>query len=95
LESKRGRGGGERVWEGEYTISTICKYLLKVFQEWGKGIKGECFAGVNSNMTYLIYCKNFFTCHKVPLSQQLKKILTKPKKKKRNLKQMVVFITLL
>jgi hypothetical protein len=30
-------------------------YLLKLFQEWG--IKSD--GGVNSSMTYLIYCKNF------------------------------------
>jgi hypothetical protein len=42
----QGRGGEERVWEGEYggnTVYTCMKMekwdLLKLFQEWG--VKGE------------------------------------------------------
>jgi hypothetical protein len=47
----------------------------------GQGIK-ENDGGVNSSTIYLIYCKNFYKCHNVPLSsttikkrsQKIKKI---------------------
>jgi hypothetical protein len=31
----------------------------------GEGNKGE-YGGANSNMIYLIYCKNFCKCHNLP-----------------------------
>jgi hypothetical protein len=38
---------------------------LKLFQEWGKGVKND--GGVNSAM---IYCMHFYKCHKAPPAQQ-------------------------
>jgi hypothetical protein len=35
--------------------------MLKLFQEWGEGIK-ENGEGVNSSIIYLTYCKNFCKC---------------------------------
>jgi hypothetical protein len=40
--------------------------LLKLIQEWGRGIK-ESDGGVNSTK---IYSKNFCKCHNVPPAQQ-------------------------
>jgi hypothetical protein len=33
------------------------KYLLKLFQEWGRGDKRVAVEGMNSSTTYLIHCK--------------------------------------
>jgi hypothetical protein len=52
--------------------------LLKLFQEWGRGIK-ENDGGGEFSMIFLIYYKDdifdkyFCKCHNVPLAQQLKK----------------------
>jgi hypothetical protein len=44
-------------------------YLLKLFEEWGEGEVKENGGGMNSSLTYLIYCKNFYKCHNVPPTQ--------------------------
>jgi hypothetical protein len=39
----------------------------------GGGEYRSMVEGVKSSMIYLIYCKNLYKCHYVPLAQQLKK----------------------
>jgi hypothetical protein len=54
---------------------------LKLFQEWGEGIKksGE---GVKPSKIYLIHCKN--KCHNVPqLSKTIKNLKEKKKKNRK------------
>jgi hypothetical protein len=48
--------------------------LLKLFQEWGEGIK-ENDGGVNSSMIYLTYCKNFCKCHNIPQHNNKNKLI--------------------
>jgi hypothetical protein len=38
--------------------------MLKLFQEWGRG--DEAVERVNSNMIYLIHCKNLCKCYMYP-----------------------------
>jgi hypothetical protein len=57
---------------------------LKLFQEWREEEIKENGEGVNSNMIYLIYCKNYCKCHSGPppstTTQQKKRSMPKIKK---------------